>query len=197
MNARVLVAGVVLAVASFTTGAFAHCDSLDGPVVKAGREALEKGNLDGALAWVKAGDEGEIRGAFDKARTVRGLGDAAREVADTYFLETLVRVHRSGEGESYTGLKPAGRIPAGIALADKSIASGDPEGLVKQVTQEVTEGIRTRFAAVMARKEHAGHSVEAGREFVAAYVAYIHYVESFLSGAHPQDGQTSAPAHAH
>ena len=43
----------------------------------------------------------------------------ARELADRYFFETLVRIHRAGEGAPYTGLKPAGRdlgpaVPAAV-----------------------------------------------------------------------------------
>jgi hypothetical protein len=192
MNTRVMLAGWVLALAGLAAPAFGHCDSLDGPVVKAGREALEIGDPAAALIWVKSEGEKEVRSAFDKARAVRALGPAARDLADTYFLETLVRVHRAGEGEPYTGLKPAGEIPAGIALADKSIAAGEVDTLVKQVTEEVAAGIRARFAAVITRKTHAGHSVEAGREYVAAYVAFIHHVENLVSSTRTAPAATHA-----
>jgi hypothetical protein len=38
----------------------------------------------------------------------RHEGPASREVADRHFFETVVRLHRAGEGAPYTGLKPAG-----------------------------------------------------------------------------------------
>lgn len=81
--------------------AAAHCDGLDGPVVTAARKALETGNLRLALVWVRERDEPEITAAFEKTMKVRGLGGDARSLADTYFFETLVRVHRAGEGAAY------------------------------------------------------------------------------------------------
>ena len=76
----------------------AHCDSLDGPVVKAALEALDTRNPAYALIWVTAADEPEIRSAFERTLAVRALGPQARDLADRFFLETLVRVHRAGEG---------------------------------------------------------------------------------------------------
>jgi len=84
--------------------ASAHCDSLDGPVVKAARQALDTGNVNRVLIWVKHTDEAQIKDAFRKASTVRQLNSSAKELADNYFFETLVRVHRSGEGAPYTGI---------------------------------------------------------------------------------------------
>ena len=86
---------------------FAHCDTLDGPVVKTARAALEKGDVTPILKWVKKENEAEIRDLFKKTLSVRSKGKEAQELADMYFLETLVRVHRAGEGEPYTGLKPS------------------------------------------------------------------------------------------
>ncbi|HET7215860.1 MAG TPA: DUF6448 family protein, partial [Terriglobia bacterium] len=42
------------------SGAFAHCDGMDGPVVKAARQALESGNVNIVLIWVQKEDEGEV-----------------------------------------------------------------------------------------------------------------------------------------
>src|SRR3990172_5644367 len=78
---------------------FAHCDTMDGPVVVEARAALEKGEVTPALKWVKPEYEEEVKAAFAKAIQVRSKGPEAKEVADAYFLETLVRLHRSGEGE--------------------------------------------------------------------------------------------------
>ena len=39
------------------------------------------------------------------------------------------------------------------------------------------DAIPKRFADVMDKKKHANDSVEAGREYVAAYVQYVHFVE--------------------
>jgi uncharacterized protein DUF6448 len=155
----------------------AHCDTLAGPVVTTARAALEKGEVTPVLKWVRKEDEGEIRAAFRKTLIVRRQGPAARELADTYFFETLVRVHRAGEGEPYTGLKPAGAVEPPVAAADQALASGGVEALVKEVTDATAAGTRRRFAEVLAKKQHAEESVPAGREYVAAYVEFIHYVE--------------------
>src|SRR5688572_7912286 len=99
--------------------AFAHCDSLDGPVVKAAQKALDTQNVDLVLVWGRPEDESEIRIAFNKTLAVRTLGQMAKELADRYFYETVVRLHRAGEGAPYTGLKPAGRdLGQAIPAAD-------------------------------------------------------------------------------
>ena len=76
----------------------AHCDTLDGPVVADAKAALQKGDVEPVLKWVRADDEKEIREAFAKTLKVRGLGDDSRDLADYHFFETLVRSHRAGEG---------------------------------------------------------------------------------------------------
>jgi hypothetical protein len=156
---------------------FAHCDTLDGPVVKTARAALEKGDVTPILKWIKKENETEIKDLFKKTLTVRSKGKEAQEVADMYFLETLVRLHRAGEGEPYTGLKPAGVVEPAVMEADKALESGSVEKLVKLVTEAAAKGIRERFNKAKEAKKHADHSVEAGREFVEAYVQFTHYVE--------------------
>lgn len=133
---KTLVAAFSLAaVLGWAAPAQAHCDTLDGPVVSAARQALDTGNVKLALVWVQEKDEAELRQAFQKASAARKSGGAAQELADRYFFETLVRVHRAGEGAPYTGLKPAGEIEPPIAAADKALASGQlqPVGYVEYV----------------------------------------------------------------
>ena len=157
----------------------AHCDTLDGPVVKAARLALEKGNPTPVLWWVKAANEAEVKAAFQKALAVRGTSPAARELADTWFFETVVRLHRAGEGAPFDGLKPAGaNLPHAVVAADQALEGKvSVDVLAKHVTGAVDEGIRRRFAETAERRKLAPKSVEAGREFVEAYVDYVHYVE--------------------
>ena len=81
----------------------AHCDTMDGPVVAAARVALEKGDIAPVLKWVKPEREKEIRAAFARTLSVRAGGPEAKELADMYFFETLVRVHRAGEGAPLHG----------------------------------------------------------------------------------------------
>lgn len=180
--------------------AFAHCDTMDGPVVKAAQRALKERNADLVLHWVHKPAEAEIKQAFERTLVVRELGEKAKELADQYFFETLVRVHRAGEGAPYTGLKPAGTdLGPAIEAADKALESGSVEKLVEQVTDEAAAGIRKRFAAAHEKKAHAGHNVEAGRAFVAAYVEYVHYAEGLhraVGGATDQQAgdREAAPA---
>lgn len=177
--------------------AAAHCDTVDGPVVMTAKAALEKGDATPALKWVEKAHEEEIRAAFQKTLAVRGKGPEARELADNYFFETLVRVHRAGEGAPYTGLKPAGEVEPGIAAADEALERGSAEALVKEVTEQVAAGIRERFTHALEKKHHAEESVEAGREFVAAYVEYVHYVERLhLDAAGPAGHHGSEGAEA-
>lgn len=180
--------------------ALAHCDTMDGPVVKAAQKALEERNVNLVLLWVHKPDEAEIKQAFDRALTVRELGEKAKELADQYFFETLVRVHRAGEGAPFTGLKPTGTdLGPAIEEADKALENGSVDKLVKLVTDEAAAGIRERFAQAREKKAHAGHNVEAGREFVAAYVEYVHYAEGLHqaaegAGAHHAEGQGTVTA---
>lgn len=172
--------------------ALAHCDGMDGPVVKAAQKAFETGNVNLALIWVQRKDEPEIRAAFQKAVAVRRLSSEARELADMYFFETLVRVHRAGEGESYTGLKPAGRdLGMAIPAADRAIETGSLEPLLKLVPASARAGIRERFDAAIARKKYHKDDVEAGREYVKVYVEFIHYVEE-VSGHESASGHLTA-----
>lgn len=180
--------------------AFAHCDTLDGPVVNAARQALATANVNLLLIWVKSSDEEEIRTAFQKTLAVRKLNPAARELADHYFFETLVRVHRQGEGAPYTGLKPAGAdlVPA-IPAADKALVTGNVAQVSKLLTDTVQTGLRKQFNNVLSKKNFNKDDVAAGREYVEAYVEYIHYAERIYEGAvEPAPGhypETTAASH--
>ena len=170
---------MTLSVVSVVPGrAWAHCDSLEGPVIQDARLALEKGDPTPVLKWVDKEHEDAIRLAFKQTMTVRGKGEDAKALADHFFFETLVRMHRAGEGEAFTGLKLASNVDPGIAAADKALQSGSASELAKHMSAAIAEGIKERFAVAAERKKHAADSVEAGREYVEAYVAYIHFVES-------------------
>jgi len=85
-----------------------HCDNMEGPVVKAAELALEMENINYVLPFVKEEFEHELKDAFAKTMEVRELSGEAAELADYWFFETAVRLHRLGEGAPYTGLKSAG-----------------------------------------------------------------------------------------
>ena len=177
-------AAVIILVFSTAGSAQAHCDTLDGPVISQARQALEKGDVKIVLPWVAADKEKEIREAFDLVAAVRGKGPKEKELADRYFFETLVRIHREGEGAPYTGLKAAGMdLGPAIPAADKALESGDPRPLLSLINEKVHEGIHKYYMAAKEKKAHAGESVEAGRAYVNAYVPYLHFVERLYTDA--------------
>ncbi len=155
----------------------AHCDSLDGPVLIEASAALANGDVTPLLKWVPADNEEEIRTVFKQAVIVRKNGEEAREVADRFFFETLVRIHRAGEGASYTGLKAAGTTIPAVVAADKALDTGSVDALSEKIGNAVRDGIRNRFTEVTEKKKNANISIEGGREYVAAYVEYVHFIE--------------------
>ena len=161
----------------YSINASAHCDTLDGPVVESARHALTTGDLTPVLKWISTDDEQLIRTTFQYTMEVRNLGGQAQKLADMYFFETLVRIHRAGEGAPYTGLKPGAEVDPAIALADKALESGSVDKLIGVLTDATAKGIRERFRRALETKKHADESVTAGREFVEAYVIFTHYVE--------------------
>ena len=185
LSRKVFGAGLIVAAAALAPNtARAHCDGLDGPVVMAARQAIEKNDATKVLVWVQKKDEAEIRKAFEQTLAVRKLNAQARELADTYFFETLVRVHRAGEGAPYTGLKPAGRdLGPAIPGADRALETGDVEPLVRLLAHAAEEGVRRHFAEARAARSYPAGDVEAGREYVAKYVPFIHYVERLYESA--------------
>jgi hypothetical protein len=152
-----------------------------GPVIQDAKMALEKGDLTPVLKWVKKDQEKRVREAFNRARAAKG--PAIKEKAEMVFFETLVRIHRAGEGAPFTGLKPGEAIEPIIASADKSLKTGSVDELAREVNDQVTAGIRKRFDRVIEKKKHVDESVDAGRDYVAAYVEFTHYVEDLYQKA--------------
>jgi len=182
------------------SSAMAHCDGLDGPVVTLAREALDTGNVNLVLPWVPKDGEPEIRRAFEHTLSVRKLGPEAKALADTFFFETLVRVHRASEGAPYTGLKAAGLdLGPAIPAADQALDSGSTEAVEKLLADAIRKGLHEHFHAAMSRKKFAPNDVAAGRSYVEAYVAYVHYVEGLWEAATASaKGHYPEPAaHAH
>ena len=205
MRLSSLVAATTFAAAALTipTPALAHCDGLDGPVVAAAKIALESGDPNPVLVWVQPADEPEIRRAFAEAERVRKLGREAREMADRYFFETLVRVHRAGEGARYTGLKPAGRdLGPAIPLADNAVATGSAKELTAFAMKDVERGIGEKFADLQKKRSFQPDDVTAGRAYIASYVTFVHYVEGIhqavdaRAAGHYSEGEP-APAEHH
>ncbi len=162
--------------------ASAHCDTEDGPVVAAGRRALTTENVNHALAWVHQDAEGEVRDAFGAALSTLGT---ARIAAERRFLETLVRLHRAGEGAGFDGIKPAGTPqPAAVTAADQALAEGTLTPLEPLVGGEHRQEVARRFDVALALRDHDVDDVTAGRAFVGAYVDYVHYAAHHAAEGH-------------
>lgn len=177
----------------------AHCDTLAGPVIADARVALETASVTPVLKWVKAAKEAEVRDLFTKTLRVRVQGSEARELADEYFFESLVRLHRESEGAPYTGLKPAEAAEPIIVEADKMLEAGTLGPSMKMLQDEIVERIRQRFARALEAKKHASESVTAGRKYVEAYIEFTHYIEALHTATVGGDHHAvnSASEHVH
>ena len=162
---------------TFTVQSFAHCDSFDGPVIQEALKALDKEDVTPLMKWIEEKHEEEIRNLFAKTVALK-KGDAEiYSIVEMYFLETLVRVHREGEGAPYTGLKPAGSVTPFVRLADRSIEDGDLDHVLSNVGSHIRHALADKFAKVRKLSEIKDRSVEDGRAYVAAYVEYTHTLE--------------------
>ncbi len=176
MKSMVTLLGFLTMVLLLPAPAQAHCDTLGGPVIQDARVALDKGDITPVLKWIKAADEPEARSVLQKVLAVRAKDNDARDIADRYFFETLVRLHRAGEGAPFAGLKEQTPEPV-LVMADEALDAGSAEELTKDVTAHVAAELRHRFAAAEEAHQRAGDSVSAGREYVARYVELMHYLE--------------------
>ena len=171
----------LFAVAAFAvvlpSPALAHCDSMDGPVVHDAQRALSEANVTPVLKWVPREAEDQIRSAFQMTLAVRRESEVAMEVADRYFYETLIRLHRASEGEGFTGLKAAGSVDPAIAAADKALQTGEVGPLAEELASAVRHGVEERFADAYEKRQAAEESVARGREYVEAYVQFTHFAE--------------------
>ena len=100
---------------------------------------------------------------------VRRLNSDAMILADKFFFETLVRLHRSGEGVPYTGVKPSGtQVDDKILAADKSIETGNLSPLKDKVSKEMLPELTECFEKVVELRDFDVSNVTAGREYIEA-----------------------------
>lgn len=173
-----------------------HCDTMDGPVVMAAKKALEAGNVNLILPWVPKEAEDELKKAFERTLRVRKLSKEAAELADYWFFETAVRLHREGEGAPYTGLKPAG-LDWGpvVPSAEKAIEKGSPKEVIEFLSHTVEEELQKRFKHAMAKRKYNVNDVDAAREYVQAmlgFVLYAHHLYTYVKGdeTHGEEGMS-------
>lgn len=153
-----------------------HCDTRDGPVVKAAMNTLETGNLNYVLIWIPKESEKELERIFEKTLRARKAGKDAQEVADDWFFENTIRLHRAGEGAAYTGMKPAGLSEGPVVpRAEKAIETGDPGESIGFILKTVEDDLTIRFHHVMAKKKYDVNDVAAGREYIEAFIGWVVY----------------------
>lgn len=176
-----------------------HCDSLDGPVVTAARQALEAGDVDLVLPFVPEHGEAEVRAMFDTVLPVRDLNEDARDVADRLFFETVVRVHRAGEGAPYAGLKPAGLSQGPvIPLAERAIETGSPNPVADFLTGVLQDELKHRLEQVNTLTATKDRSVQDGRRYVEAMLGFEVYSHHLLQALQaPAHGEHRDADHEH
>lgn len=170
-----LLLGIVMML--FSLPAQAHCDSYDGPVIQDALKALEQNDVNLVIKWIDAEHEAEISSLFTKTVNLKGQDQEVYEIVEKHFLETLVRVHREGEGAPFTGIKPAGSATPLVQMADASIAQNDIDGLLSKLTNHLQKDLSDKYQKVMELHKVKDNSAEQGRAYVAAYVEYTHTLE--------------------
>jgi hypothetical protein len=201
MHSQLTILALALAMSLVASKGLSHCDTTSGPVIPEAKAALEKGDVTPILKWIARENEAEVKAAFAKVVAVRAKGPEAKELADQYFLETLVRLHRAGEGFPFTGIKdePPEKI---VQLSDQALAAGSPDELIKKIQGHIGEAIRTKFNKVIETAKGKDKSVEVGRAYVAAYIEYMHFIEEIhtavmSTGHHAEAGATPNPHAIH
>ena len=175
-----------------------HCDSLDGPVVSAAREALKAEDVDVVLPFVPEAAEAEVRATFARVLPVRTLGQEAVEVADRLFFETVVRLHRAGEGAPYTGLKPAGLSHGPVLpLAEQAVETGSAEALGNVLAGALRDELTHRLEHVVALSAGKDRSVPDARRYVEAMLGFEvfshHLFLALRSDAHGERRNAAQP----
>jgi hypothetical protein len=144
--------------------------------------------VDVVLPFVPKSGEEEVRSVFDAVLSARRQGGAAAEVADRHLFETVVRIHRAGEGAPFTGLKPAGLGHGPVVpVAERAIETGSPEALAGLLRKALDEEVAKRFEELMALKARTNGDVEANRRYVEAMLGlevWAHGLHESIRGRH-------------
>jgi hypothetical protein len=164
-----------------------HCDTRDGPVVIAAKRALQTGNVNIILPWIPKTAEPELKDAFQRTIQVRRLGNGPMDLADDWFYETAVRLHRQGEGAPYSGLKPSGLdVGPVIPKAEKAIQDGDPKEVIDFLSRTIHDEIQTRFENMMAKKDYDVNDVDSARQYVQAMLGFLlfsHHLYKYIKSS--------------
>jgi hypothetical protein len=177
--------------------ALAHCDAVGGPVVTAARDALDSGEVDRVLPYVQPEAEGELTAAFEQSLAVRADGGAAQDLADRWFFETAVRLHREGEGAPYTGLKEHADFGPALEAADSALESGSLDEVSAVLQNAVDDGLAARYAELEAARQHATRepSLAADRARVESELAFEQYVDAIYTATQAQPHAAGEAGH--
>lgn len=159
----------------------AHCGSYDRPVIREAQKALKTNNVSLLYKWIAPADEAQIQMLFDKTYSLRNGDPEIYDLVETYFLETLVRLHRATEGAAYTGLKPSGSVNPIVVMSDGALETGNIDGLPDKLTGHIAEVVREKFDKVEMLSKQKELSPAKGREYAHAYVDYVHTIEGIHS----------------
>lgn len=168
--------GMIMMLISAPT--YAHCDSYDGPVIQDAFKALDQNDVGLVMKWIEKDHEAEITSLFNKTISLKEKDAEIYNIVEKHFLETLVRLHREGEGAPFTGLKPAGSTTPIIKMADESIANEDVDSLLSKLTNHIQKEITEKYEKVNTLSKVKDNSIAEGRAYVAAYVDYTHTLEA-------------------
>lgn len=181
----------------FPLNGYSHCDSYDGPVIQDALKALEKNDVKLVYKWISEGQEAEITGLFNKTYKYKKKDQEIYQLLEKHFLETLVRLHREGEGAPYTGLKPAGSTKQIIRLTDTALLEKDLPTLLNKLNTHIAKVIQEKYEKVAALYDVKDESPENGRAYVAAYVDYTHTVEAIHAPLEHGVSHSEGPAPVH
>lgn len=137
------------------------------------------------------GGEDEVRAAYDRAH--QALGTPEADAARGDYLNTLVRVHRAGEGAGFEGIQPAGSgVTPQVAAADKALEVGNIEPLRGLIEAERWTELESRFQKALSLKDFDPNDLGAARTYMDAYVSFFKYAEG-----HDHDHHHGHEHHAH
>ncbi len=205
LKQRLLASALTIATAALVAGvlalsqpaaADAHCDSVNGPVVAAARKSLDSGDIKFILAYVKPEAEAELASAFKETLTVR-QNSQAQALADRYFFETAVRLHRAGEGAAYTGLTTKTEYGPALEAAESALETGSVGDVKTLLGNALLTGVDAKYQAVLDARSTASRegTVEAYREQAEAELIFEKYVDALYAAALPPaaHGEGAAP----
>lgn len=87
------------------------------------------------------------------------------------------------------GLKPAGTdLGPVIPVADKAFQDGSPDALLKLFAVPARAEIQGRFREAITKKNFNENDIEAGREYVKAYITFMHHIEHLYEQEHRTEG---------